>query len=140
MIVNYFDRTSKRLADSINKFGLEDIWRTLHPADKQYTFQSNVGTFIRIDRFYTSRASRANFTSCNIEPFPHSDHDKVILTLNFNGIKLGTGVWQLNTSGLKEEEYVNLINVFWESWQGKKGDFPSLSDWWEEGKSHISKI
>ena len=137
---NFVDRSSKLLADNIHKFELEDIWRTLHPKDKQFTHRSTVNTFGRIDKFYTSRNSRVTFTSCSIEPFPHSDHDKVILNLNFNGIKLGPGVWHLNTSALKEKEYVDLINEFWDKWRVRKEDFGSLSDWWEEGKLNISKI
>ena len=138
--INYVDRTSKLLSDNVRRFELEDIWRTLHPNQRQFTYKSTVNTYSRIDRFYTSRPSRSIFTSCEIEPFPHSDHDKVILYLAFTNIKLGPGVWQLNTSVLRDKEYVDLINDFWETWQGRKGDFASMSDWWEEGKINITKI
>ena len=54
----YVDRSVPALKDAIAVHCLEDIWRTLHPQTKEYTFRSTIGTSCRLDRFYTSRNSK----------------------------------------------------------------------------------
>ena len=122
----------------IRKHDLEDIWRTLHPSEHKYTFASNVGTYSRIDRFYTSRHSRANFTKCDIIPFPLSDHKKVVLHFDLSQFKSGPGIWQLNSSVLRNSAYVSEMNNLIDELVDKRGSSDSPADWWEESKRAIA--
>ena len=121
----------------IRKHDLEDIWRTLHPSEHKHTFASNVGTYSRINRFYTSRHSRANFTKCDITPFPLSDHKKVVLHFDLSQFKSGPGIWQLNSSVLRDSAYVSEMNNLIDELVDKRGSSDSPADWWEESKRAI---
>ncbi len=101
--VAYVDQTVLYLKSFLTHFNLEDIWRTQNPTKKEFTYLSPLGSFSRLDKFYTSREFRDKFTNCFINSFPHSDHDKVILKLDFSKIKRGPGSWMLNSSILKDK-------------------------------------
>ena len=60
-----------------------------------------------------------------------------MLTLGFSNIKTGSGVWQLNTSILKEKQFLEMIDKFWEDWKSKKVKYPTQLEWWDEGKLEI---
>ena len=136
----YPDRSLPSLNQVIHELNLEDIWRTFHPHEREYTLCSTVGTYTRIDRFYTTRPARGIFESCEIIPFAHSDHDMVTLKLNFSNVELGPGLWKMNTSILTEIEYQDKIKCALEDWKTKKDNFPSLAEWWDEGKYEIGRL
>ena len=122
----HIDGSTRSLKDIISQNDLEDIWRTFHPRQKQFTHTSTIGTLTRLDRIYTSRAARVAFESAGIEPFPHSDHDCITLKLNFDEVKIGKGSWKLNTKVLTDDNYQKLIKDLLERWKTKKQDFTSL--------------
>ncbi len=97
------DISKKPLIETVNENDLQDIWRTFHPDDKQFTCKSTLGTYSRLDRFYISKATMHYFTKCEIVPFPHSDHQKVLLVFDFDKIERGKGAWKMNTSILQQE-------------------------------------
>ena len=139
--VTYKERTAKSLNEMLETHNLEDIWRTLHPIEYDFTYYSGSGiSWSRIDRFYTSRSARGSVKDCSITPFPLSDHKKVVLTLDFSNIKIGPGVWQLNTSVLKEKPFYDTIEKFWADWQTKKDNYRTLLEWWDEGKIEIINL
>lgn len=47
--------------------------------------------------------------SCHIKNFGFSDHRPVLMTLEFSDFKMGKGLYKLNTSLLKDINYVRLI-------------------------------
>ena len=64
----------------------------------------------------------------------------VTLSINLSKIELGPGVWKLNTSILPDPDYQTQVNLFWNLWKTKKQDFPSLTEWWDEGKFEIGRL
>ena len=54
--------------------------------------------------------------------------------------QLGPGVWKLNISILEDDEYLNLIHTFWGRGHQAQGGYPTLTKWWDAGKSHIKGI
>ena len=79
--------------------------------------------------------------SCDILPFPYSDHCAVLLRVTApDVVPQGPGVWKLNISILEDEEYVRQVGEFWSNWRGRKSQFPSLGKWWEEGKSRVKGL
>ena len=105
-----------------------DIWRRLHPMDRQYTWFSNRRPkrrkqyyadhnltpefeFIacRLDFFLITFQLQQNVSRCDILAGYHSDHSLVKLVIDINPISKGRGFWKLNCSLLKESEYINKI-------------------------------
>lgn len=83
------------------KYDLLDIWRNRHQDKRCYTWtgrHSTNGSMIRtrIDKFLTSNSLNQFVTDTLIKPFPHSDHDCVYLTLNFEQVNRGPGYWHFN--------------------------------------------
>ena len=73
--------------------------------------------------------------------FPFSDHSAVLLSSSVpQAVTMGSGLWKLNVSVLEELDYFRLISDFWAGWQHRMPAFPSLSDWWEMGKSRIKGL
>ena len=75
---------------------LEDIWRTLHPDEKQTTWERN-GVACRLDRFLTDSSKRHWISEVHHQLCPFSDHKAVVLALSPPGkVKIGKGSWSLN--------------------------------------------
>jgi len=101
----------------MRELGLIDIWRRMHPKEKDFTFMSHVhGSYSRIDFFCTSKADLHNVKECYIDPITISDHAPVRLKF-----QLGQGkqfkYWRLNASVIndckaKEEIRQQLIEYF----------------------------
>ena len=132
--ITYVEKTAYNLKAVLSSYALEDIWRVQNPSSKEFTFSSSCSSFSRIDKFYTFRNFRDIFNKPRIDPFSHSDHDRISLTLNFSAPKRGPGIWKLNTSILKEQEFISSINKFISDWEQSQESFPSLIEWWEHGK------
>ena len=56
----------------------------------------------RIEKFLTSNSLNQFVTDTLIKPFPHSDHDCVYLTLNFEQVNRGPSYWHLNNDLLSD--------------------------------------
>ena len=119
-----------------------DIWRYLHPSSSRFTWSRWNGSLAsRIDLIGVPYVWVSSVLSCDILPCPFSDHCAVLLSVSVpDVIPPGPGLWKLNTSILEDEEYVILITDAWLSWRASILRFPSLSKWWEEGKSLIKGL
>lgn len=119
-----------------------DIWRYLHPSSSTFFWT----------RWDGSRASRIDLCgvpyvwvfsvlSCDLLPCPFSDHCGLLTVVSVpDVVPPGPGLWKLNISILQEQAYVRLISCFWASWRSSVLRFPSLANWWDEGKSHIKGL
>ncbi len=102
----------------MRELGLIDVWRLLHPKEKDFTCMSHVrGSYSRIDLFCTSRTDLHNVKDCQIDPITISDQAPVRLKF-----KLGQGkqfkYWRLNVPVInhckaKEEIGEQLIEYFY---------------------------
>ena len=110
-------RKSSTLRAMMCELGLVDVWRHLHPREKDFTFMSQVhGSYSRLDMFLMSGSDLYRASVCKIEPITISDHAPVILKINIGPIKQFK-YWRLNVSLLndelvKEEIHKDLINYF----------------------------
>lgn len=72
-------KLSKQIAGFLEDLGYVDVWRTLHPADKEYTFFSNPHKcYTRIDYFFTPKQF-VESVACTIGNIIISDHAAVYL-------------------------------------------------------------
>ena len=88
-----------------------DIWRYLHPTDRTYTwFRRKNACFSRLDYFIIPSALVDYVEKCSILPGYLSDHSAIQLSFSFDTIPKGPGYWKLNTSHLRNIDFVNNIN------------------------------
>ena len=119
------DRTSERL-DGTSRFlktfkselGITDSWRKSNPSKLQYTWRDpsfNLNQS-RIDYIYISNVLTNFISQSKILIAPMTDHDAVFTELNDLNKKRGPSYWKLNTSLLKDSDYVDGIeNVYRET-------------------------
>lgn len=119
-----------------------DIWRYLHPSSSSFTWSRWDGLLSsRIDLIGCPYSWDASVSSCDIVPCPFSDHCALVFPVSIpNVIPPGPGVWKLNISVLNGDAYVQLITTFWADWRRTLLRSPSLSKWWEAGKSKIKGL
>jgi len=93
---------TKMVQRMIKELGLIDIWRELHPREKQFTFYSaSHSMYSRIDYLFLYNCDRHKIRNCNIGTRDVSDHSGVYLTLYLDNQQKDT-LWRLNTSILND--------------------------------------
>jgi len=88
-----------------------DIWRTLHPEKKEYTWQSakKASQRGRLDFFIVSKEVATLVKKCTIKEGYRSDHKLVCLEIDKLEWKRGKGFWKLNVDLLSDHKYIELI-------------------------------
>jgi exonuclease III len=127
------------------KYHLLDIWRNRHKDKRCFTWTGRHGTNgsivrTRIDKFLTSNSLNQFVTDTSIKPFPHSDHDCVYLSFNFDQVNRGPGYWHFNNDLLSDAAFESQINDFWSTWKTKYNDFDDPLLWWDRAKHHFKII
>ena len=114
----------KRLIEEHN---LVDIWREKHPNLKQYTWcRQNPNVMSRLDYFLISKSMKLLCKSTKIKESVHTDHKLIYLVLlKPNNNQRGPGFWKLNSSLLKDQEYINQIS---ELISEKKQEYNDIDD------------
>ena len=93
---------------------LTDIWRHQHPDSRKYTWHGKRGrplqlVFSRIDFILVSFGMAGRISSSVIKPGFKSDHSYTKITLDTSTNVRGPGYWKLNTTLLKDLDYVTNI-------------------------------
>jgi exonuclease III len=98
-----------------NDINLNDIWRTLNPETKRYTWrQGKTSTNLkqsRLDYWIISTHMIYDLTKVEIEPGFRSDHS--LIEINFtskNKPERGPSYWRFNSSLLKNQKYTSYMN------------------------------
>lgn len=121
---------------------LQDIWREQNPDKYQYTWKKDrlALTSSRIDYMFVSQSlcNRVNFT--DIIPGYKSDHWRLSLGLNLEAHPKGKGFWKLNVSHLKNQEFLEELNLKIDQylWQVKEDITPAQN--WEYLKLEITSF
>ena len=88
-------------------------------------------------------ALSTNIKGCVYHPSFLSDHQYLLVVFSIHQqFDSGPGVWKLNASLLQDPEYIQLITSFLSHWHSMENhaDFPSLMDWWDEGKFYVREV
>ena len=108
-------RTSKALLmlQRICKtLGLVDIWRILHPKERDYTYYSAAHKiYSRIDFFLVTKSFVPLVLDCTVGNIIISDHAWVCLEITYQLKKKSSSRWRLNTSLLQESETVEWLRL-----------------------------
>ena len=125
-----------------SQYDLVDVWRTLYPSSRQFTWHSHHEQIhSRLDRIYVPTDWIHLVSASSHVHFVWSDHDMCTFTFSLpDEPPRGRGYWKLNIEYLDQPEYCTLISDFWCDWQGKRADYGDIQLWWDLGKSYIRSL
>uniref|UniRef100_A0AAV2KFW0 Endonuclease/exonuclease/phosphatase domain-containing protein n=1 Tax=Knipowitschia caucasica TaxID=637954 RepID=A0AAV2KFW0_KNICA len=135
--------SSLRLRRLLEVHSLEDVWRTLHPGVREYTWshcKDNALSLARLDRVYVPGHQLSMCTAAHISPVGISDHSFIVCVIRVSNVRVGSAYWHFNNSLLLDKMFVCAFKVFWESHQRCKAHFVSLQRWWDYGKVQIRQL
>ena len=92
---------------------------------------------VRLDRIYISHSLRPKLSDSSIIPVGFTDHHLITATLTPFHKGKTSSYWHFNNELLQDSDFCQQFRFFWENWRSKKGNFSSLSQWWEVGKAQI---
>lgn len=96
-------RVSFKLLEIFDTFNLIDVWLTLYPSAKQYTYFSPTHcTYTRIDYILALKSLLSSFFSADIGPRSLSDHAWVSCLFSKKLIDSTGQCWNLNSSLLHD--------------------------------------
>lgn len=105
-------KKSTDLLDLMKDADLYDVWRTLHPLDKDYTFFSIPHqAFSRIDYFLSSRSVLSRIVNCSIGIQSISDHSPVAITISPPYRDPSFRHWRLNPVLLQKQCFIDHITA-----------------------------
>ena len=82
-----------RFIETTRKYMLIDVWRQLHPHEKQFSWwKPNPRKCLRLDMLLTSDNLLNNMTSCTIEPGYRTDHNILDSTFQHPNLETGPGL------------------------------------------------
>ena len=104
------NKETQALNETLDQMDLIDIFRTLHPNAKEYTFFSSAhGTFSRIDHILGHKSSLSKFKKMEIVSSIFSDHNAMISTTGKKQQEALTNYWRLNNTLLNNKEVTEEI-------------------------------
>lgn len=96
----------------LQKYGLCDAWRFLHPSARQYSFFSHVHhTFSRIDYFFMDKKLLPNLQDSSYESIVISDHAPLVLKLKFPQLPPRSYQWRLNSLLLSDKTFIQMMST-----------------------------
>ena len=134
---NFNDKTCPALKDLVDNFNYTDAYRLLHPHGRAYTFFRPSCAASRLDRFYLPQNLISNVRSVSYKA-SLGDHHGVSLKLSLPDLVKGPAsmpssspYWKLNTSVLKDEDFLENFSVMYAKLQARIQDYPDIADWWD---------
>lgn len=124
---------------------LIDIWRQLNKNKSNFTWTGcnpidNSLIRTRIDKYLISHNLSPKIITASIQPYPHSDHDSITLSLNLTEQPCGDGFWHFNYSLLQDPIFSDNIKSFLQEWLLQINTFDNLLIWWDKAKQHFKRI
>lgn len=111
-------RLSKLVNTSLTELGMFDVWRDLHPLQRNYThYSAPHSEYSGIDYFFMNITDRYKIEECKIGTTDLSDHSINYLIICLNKRKKNT-LWRLNVGMLNnpktlEEVKRKRLNALW---------------------------
>ena len=95
---------------TMNKYDLVDIWRQLHPDERQFTWlKRNPLKYGRLDMFIISEHLRNYITRCDVAAGYRTDHSIISFSLKEPDQERGSYLWKFNESLLDDSIYLQVI-------------------------------
>lgn len=98
------------LLEFLSLNNLTDIWRQMHPRDKDYTHYSHVkNSYSRLDYIFISKEGVEDVITSKIHDIIISDHAAVTCIMCPLTNKVSHKIWRMNRKHLYDEEFINCI-------------------------------
>ena len=109
-LVDHYVTRRQEINKWMNNLDCVEIWRTLHPDGKRYTWrQRRPFVQCRLDYFLISTSLVGCVEQCDIRAGFKTDHSLITLQLQINDLTRGRGFWKFNAKLLTDMEYVKMI-------------------------------
>ena len=107
------DNSVKVLKHKLEQLDLIDYYRFANPDQSGFTYMSysHKLAFSRIDYFFVSEPIVQFIKRIKVLPAFNSDHSLILLEIELENFKRGSGYWRLNTKYLRDPDYVNKMNL-----------------------------
>ena len=100
------------LNHGIKELGLCDVWRTLNPNQKDFSFYSNFHkSYSRIDMFLAPQQIISRIKDCTYLAAALSDHNPMKMTLLIDSVQPSPQRWRFKTFMLKDPEFITYMNA-----------------------------
>ena len=137
---NYKSKIREQVQNIIAIYDLYDVWRRLHPKKLRFSWrQKLLNKHSRLDYFLISNLLQDNVEKSSFLPATLSDHSPISLILKFAPKAKGSGIWKLNTSLLKDDNYVEELSRLLELWKEELTDHKNKTFIWDYLKYNIRK-
>ncbi len=100
------------LNHGMKELWLCDVWRTLNPNKKNFSFFSNVHkSYSRIDMFLAPQQIISRIKDCTYLAAALSDHNPIKMTLLIDSVQPSPQRWRFKTFMLKDSEFITYMNT-----------------------------
>ena len=94
----------------MSEHNLIDVFRELHPTSNKFSWkQWGTNKFARLDYFVVSDTLLPFIEKVEILPTCFSDHNPILLEVDFAKFNRGRGFWKFNNSLLKDQKYLEML-------------------------------
>ena len=95
----------KHKAEKTSEIGIIDVWRKIHPNERDYTYYSKAhNKYSRLDYFFMFKSDIEKVKQSSIGKIDISDHAIISIELTL-AIEKGVSTWRLNNSLLNDIEF-----------------------------------
>lgn len=133
-------KSSHILHNTCKNLGLVDIWRKLHPKDRDYTFCSHShNSYSRLDYFFIPSECIHCVSSCHVGPIVLSDHGPVYLETDISISIQKSTYWRFNTSFLSNTRFHSFFfkQKIIQYWQDNQNSPVSPALKWDAAKATL---
>ena len=134
---NYADKKCPALKELVDSFDYSDSFRELNPDAEEFTFCRPNSAASRLDRYYVPQ-----YLINNVKSVTHhaslGDHKYVVMIIDLPSVQKvedqaseKSSYWKLNTSILKDEDFLENFSTFYQKIQAKINDYTDIADWWD---------
>lgn len=90
---------------------------------------------------YITKQHSPNVTNIKHNPTIMTDHYNLVKTkLKLGNLDRGPGYWHFNNNLLNNDTYTTTVPLWWKNWQPQRSKFPSIKEWWKQGKSYLKNL
>lgn len=125
--------------NTVSMLGLHDIWRLLHPEEKEFSW-NRFNPFIarRLDYCFIAHELISSCVSCEYVYVPNTDHKAIIIELDQSEFIRGPGTWRFNNSYLKDKDFIQHMNEILNTFAVEaENEIGCATDTWELCKIEI---
>ena len=103
-------RSARFIQAFLSDYGVCDVWRSLHPCNREYLFFSHVHhTYSRIDYFFIDNQLIPLVHSCACQSIIISDHAPIVITMSLPGWPQRDRQWRFNSTLLSDDSFVKFM-------------------------------